>query len=55
MGCQVIEHVDGPEDFVKSLGALCAPNGAVVMSTLNRTLRSYALGIVAAEYVAGLV
>jgi 2-polyprenyl-6-hydroxyphenyl methylase/3-demethylubiquinone-9 3-methyltransferase len=30
---------------------LCKPNGIVILSTLNRTPKSYALGIVAAEYI----
>jgi 2-polyprenyl-6-hydroxyphenyl methylase/3-demethylubiquinone-9 3-methyltransferase len=31
------------------------PGGDVVLSTLNRNLKSFLLGIVAAEYVLGLV
>lgn len=50
---EVIEHVPDPAAFVKSLGQLVRPGGAIVMSTLNRTLKSYALAIVAAEYVLG--
>lgn len=50
---EVIEHVPDQAAFVRSLGRLVRPGGAVVMSTLNRTLKSYALAIVAAEYVLG--
>jgi len=50
---EVIEHVPDQAAFVKSLGALVRPGGAIVMSTLNRTFKSYALAIVAAEYVLG--
>lgn len=50
---EVIEHVPDQAAFVKSLGQLVRPGGAIVMSTLNRTLKCYALAIVAAEYILG--
>ncbi len=52
---EVIEHVPDQPAFVRSLGQLVRPGGAIVMSTLNRTLKSYALAIVAAEYVLGWI
>lgn len=52
---EVIEHVLHPAEFVATLCKLCAPQGVVVITTLNRTPRSYALSIVAAEYVLGMV
>ena len=55
LSMEVVEHVDNPETFVKSLHGLTRPGGAVVMSTLNRTARSYALAIVAAERIMGWV
>lgn len=51
MALEVIEHVDHPELFVELCAKLVKPNGLVVFSTLNRTWKSYALGIVAAERV----
>ncbi|KAK1264945.1 hypothetical protein QJS04_geneDACA010465 [Acorus gramineus] len=48
---EVIEHVTDPSGFCKSLSALTVPNGATVISTINRTMRSYATAIVAAEYI----
>jgi 2-polyprenyl-6-hydroxyphenyl methylase/3-demethylubiquinone-9 3-methyltransferase len=39
--------------FVKACAALVRPGGLLILSTLNRTLKSYALAIVAAEYVLG--
>ena len=48
---EVIEHVNDPAAFVKTLAALARPGGLVMLSTLNRTLKSYALAIVGAEYV----
>ncbi|KAJ3691894.1 hypothetical protein LUZ61_021058 [Rhynchospora tenuis] len=43
---EVIDHVANPSDFCKSLAALAVPKGAVVMSTINRTMRAYATTIV---------
>lgn len=48
---EVIEHVPDPRAFVATLRHLLAPGGLLVVSTINRTLRSYALAIVGAEYV----
>lgn len=50
---EVIEHVPDQPAFVKSLAALVSPGGLLVMSTLNRTLKCYALAIVGAEYILG--
>jgi 2-polyprenyl-6-hydroxyphenyl methylase/3-demethylubiquinone-9 3-methyltransferase len=50
---EVVEHVAKPEALLTTCAALVRPGGALVMSTLNRTLRSFALGIVAAEWVLG--
>jgi 2-polyprenyl-6-hydroxyphenyl methylase/3-demethylubiquinone-9 3-methyltransferase len=48
---EVIEHVADPEAFIRSCSRLIAPGGLMVVATLNRTLRSLALGKFAAEYV----
>lgn len=48
---EVIEHVADPSEFCKSLAALAVPNGVVVISTLNRSMKSYAAAIVGAEYI----
>jgi len=48
---EVIEHVADVDSFVASLTALLKPNGLLIMSTLNRTPKSFLLGIVAAEYI----
>ncbi|GAB4836746.1 Hexaprenyldihydroxybenzoate methyltransferase, mitochondrial [Ancistrocladus abbreviatus] len=48
---EVIEHVADPAEFCKSLAALTVPNGATVISTVNRSMRSYATAIIAAEYL----
>lgn len=50
---EVVEHTSDPRLFMRSLAALTADT--LVLSTINRTLQSYALAIVAAEHVAKLV
>jgi 2-polyprenyl-6-hydroxyphenyl methylase / 3-demethylubiquinone-9 3-methyltransferase len=50
---EVIEHVPDVGGFLSVVGALIKPGGALILSTLNRTWKSYALAIVAAEYVLG--
>lgn len=48
---EIIEHVDDVDLFVKSCCDMVAKDGMIVLSTLNRTAKSYLLGIIAAEYV----
>lgn len=48
---EIIEHVQNPKQFVDAIAACVGPDGTLVLSTLNRTAKSFALGIVAAEYV----
>ena len=48
---EVVEHVADPADFVAEAASLLRPGGLFLSSTLNRTLRSFALAIVGAEYV----
>lgn len=50
---EVVEHVPDMPSFLAACGRLVRPGGALVLATLNRTVRSFALGIVAAEYVLG--
>ncbi len=48
---EVIEHVPEPAAFVHTIAGLVRPGGLLIMSTINRTPKSYALAIVAAEYI----
>lgn len=50
---EVVEHVPDVGQFLKTCAGLVRPGGALVLSTINRNLKSYALAIVAAEYVFG--
>ncbi|MDB5592538.1 MAG: bifunctional 3-demethylubiquinol 3-O-methyltransferase/2-polyprenyl-6-hydroxyphenol methylase [Enterovirga sp.] len=50
---EVLEHVADPARFVASCAQALRPGGLLLLATLNRTLRSFALAIVGAEYVLG--
>lgn len=50
---EVLEHVPDPAAFLAMIAKLVEPGGLMILSTLNRTLKSYALAIVATEYVLG--
>lgn len=50
---EVVEHVPDVPAFVKACASLVRPGGMMILSTINRNLKSYALAIVAAEYVLG--
>ena len=48
---EVIEHVAQPQEFLTTLAGLLAPGGVLVLSTLNRTRRSYLMAKIGAEYL----
>ena len=48
---EVIEHAADPKHFAAAAASLVKPGGLILASTLNRTLKSFALAIVGAEYV----
>lgn len=48
---EVIEHVQNPKDFIEICQSLLKKDGVLILSTINRTIKSFALAIVAAEYV----
>ncbi|WP_341751892.1 MULTISPECIES: bifunctional 2-polyprenyl-6-hydroxyphenol methylase/3-demethylubiquinol 3-O-methyltransferase UbiG [unclassified Candidatus Tisiphia] len=48
---EVMEHIDNPSDFVKNLANLVKPNGMIIISTINRTVKAYMLAILMAEYL----
>ncbi len=51
---EMLEHVPDPGGTVRVLAALTRPGGDVFISTINRNLKSFALAIIGAEYLAGL-
>lgn len=52
---EVIEHVADVDGFLDACCALVRPGGIMLLSTLNRTWQSLALGKIAAEYILGWV
>jgi 2-polyprenyl-6-hydroxyphenyl methylase / 3-demethylubiquinone-9 3-methyltransferase len=52
---EMLEHVPDPASIVAACAALTRPGGTVVVSTISRSLKAYALAVVAAEYVLGLL
>ena len=48
---EVVEHVRDVAGFLRDAASMVKPGGLMIGATLNRTLKSYALAIVGAEYV----
>jgi 2-polyprenyl-6-hydroxyphenyl methylase/3-demethylubiquinone-9 3-methyltransferase len=53
LAMEVVEHVADVQAFVRACAGAVKPGGCLVMATINRTLRSFALAIVGTEYVLG--
>jgi 2-polyprenyl-6-hydroxyphenyl methylase/3-demethylubiquinone-9 3-methyltransferase len=53
LNMEVIEHVSDPRAFTASCAAMLKPGGLMFVATLNRTLKSFGLAIIGAEYVLG--
>lgn len=53
LALEIVEHVASLEAFVAASARLVRPGGLMVVATLNRTLKAFALAIVGAEYVLG--
>ncbi|MBP9867673.1 MAG: bifunctional 2-polyprenyl-6-hydroxyphenol methylase/3-demethylubiquinol 3-O-methyltransferase UbiG [Alphaproteobacteria bacterium] len=51
LALEIVEHVADVEGFTKLCASLLKPGGLLILSTLNRTWKSYALGIVVAERI----
>ncbi|MGE4351508.1 MAG: bifunctional 2-polyprenyl-6-hydroxyphenol methylase/3-demethylubiquinol 3-O-methyltransferase UbiG [Bdellovibrionales bacterium] len=52
---EIVEHVANLKSFMTALATLLKPGGVIMVATLNRTKRSFLLGVVMAEYVLGWV
>lgn len=55
LAMEVVEHVADRDLFVRRAAEMVKPGGLMFAATINRTLKSFALAIVAAEYVLGWV
>jgi 2-polyprenyl-6-hydroxyphenyl methylase/3-demethylubiquinone-9 3-methyltransferase len=51
LNLEVVEHVADPKRFLTDCVGLLAPGGLMVLATLNRTLKAFALAKVGAEYL----
>lgn len=51
LALEIVEHVNQPNIFIQNCSKSLKPGGLMIVSTLNRTAKSYALGILAAEYI----
>jgi len=51
LAMEVVEHVTDVGAFLDRCAAITKPSGLMVVSTINRTWKSFALAIVGAEYV----
>jgi len=52
---EMLEHVPDPAAVVAACAQLARPGAPIVFSTINRNAKAYALAVVAAEYVLGLL
>jgi 2-polyprenyl-6-hydroxyphenyl methylase/3-demethylubiquinone-9 3-methyltransferase len=48
---EVVEHVPDVPAFLRVIAPLVKPGGVMILSTLNRTLKAYALAIIGAELI----
>lgn len=53
LNLEAVEHVADIELFLRSSAALVRPGGLMIVATINRTLKAFALAKVGAEYVLG--
>lgn len=51
LAMEVVEHVADVDLFVRRCADMVKPGGLMVAATLNRTIKSFALAIVGAEYI----
>jgi len=55
LNMEVIEHVTDPAAFTATCTSMLNPGGIMFVATLNRTLKSFGLAIIGAEYVLGWI
>jgi 2-polyprenyl-6-hydroxyphenyl methylase/3-demethylubiquinone-9 3-methyltransferase len=51
LAMEVVEHVPDVGQFVRVCASMVRPGGLMFVGTINRTLKSFALAIVGAEYI----
>jgi 2-polyprenyl-6-hydroxyphenyl methylase/3-demethylubiquinone-9 3-methyltransferase len=53
LAMEVVEHVADVNLFIRRCADMVQPGGLSIIATINRTLKSFALAIVGAEYILG--
>ena len=51
INAEVVEHVPNQRQLINECASLVKPGGLLILATLNRTIKSYVIAIVGAEYV----
>ena len=51
LAMEIIEHVADVDAFLEACGRLLKPGGIMFIATMSRTIKSYAMAIIGAEYV----
>jgi len=51
LNMEIVEHVEDIDFFLKSCSKFLKKNGIMFVATLNKTLKSYLLAIIGAEYI----
>lgn len=51
LAMEIVEHVADPQGFVTTCHDLLKPGGLMIMSTLNRTTKSFLAAIIGAEWI----
>ncbi|MDD3028964.1 MAG: bifunctional 2-polyprenyl-6-hydroxyphenol methylase/3-demethylubiquinol 3-O-methyltransferase UbiG [Alphaproteobacteria bacterium] len=55
LALEVLEHAGNVDSLLHHAASVLKPGGVIILSTVNRTQKSFLLGIVAAEYLLGWV
>ncbi len=51
LNMEIVEHVNDLNFFIKSSSSLLKKNGIMFIATINKTIKSYLLAIIGAEYI----
>ncbi|MEM7418190.1 MAG: bifunctional 2-polyprenyl-6-hydroxyphenol methylase/3-demethylubiquinol 3-O-methyltransferase UbiG [Pseudomonadota bacterium] len=51
INAEVVEHVPDQQQLIRECASMVKPGGLLILATLNRTVKSYIIAIVGAEYV----
>lgn len=55
LALEIIEHVTDPQSFIASCAQLVKPGGLLIMTTINRTMKSLLMAKIGAEYILRLL